>query len=41
MYANFIKNKEYHIEPDGIELSEFKYDFALKIFSLLEDILKY
>lgn len=41
MYGNFIKCKQYHIEPYGFGLSEFKYNFALKFYSLLEDILKY
>lgn len=33
MFGNFIKGKQYHIEPYGIELSEFKYNFALQFYS--------
>lgn len=33
MFGNFIKGKQYHIEPYVIELSEFKYNFALQFYS--------
>lgn len=36
MHADFIKYKQYRTESYGTELSEFRYDFALKFYSLLE-----
>lgn len=41
MHPNFIKFKHNYVETFSVELSEFKYDFVLMLYSLLEDMLKY
>ena len=38
MHPNFIKFKRNYVEPLSVELNEFKYDFALMLYSLLEDM---